>query len=163
MGTLNRVLVPFFIVALPIAAMIAYIGYYHRVKPPLPAAGEVSTVPFGSAEWAVFRGNAAFCGVAEGTLPDRLTLAWRFETGAAIKSTPTAAAGMVFISSMDGHLYGVELKTGQQRWRFKADDAMEASPLYAAGKVFAGSGYGTFYAVDAESGRELWKIGRAHV
>lgn len=156
MGTLNRVLVPFFIAALPVAAMIAYIGYYYRVKPPVPEAGTVAAAAFGSAEWAVFRGDAAFCGAAEGTLPDRLELAWRFETGDAVKSTPTSAGGLVFISSMDGQLYGVDLKTGVERWRFKADDALEASPLFADGTVFVGSDTGTFYAVDAKSGQQKW-------
>lgn len=157
MGTLSRVLTPFLILALPIAAMIAYIGYYYHGRGKLPdAATAVQTASFGTPEWPVFRGNAAFTGIAAGALPDVLKLAWRFETAAAVKSTPAAAQGTVFISSLDGQLYAADLKTGQEKWRFKADDELEASPLYADGAVFVGSVNGTFYAVSAENGQGLW-------
>ena len=156
MGTLNRVLVPFFIVALPIVAMIAFISYYYRSKANLPPAPLPQSVSFGTPEWPVFRGDPAFHGVAAGSLPDALELAWRFETGDAIKSTPVAAEGTAFITSLDKNIYAVDLKTGREKWRLTTDDALEASPLLADGIVYVGSGYGTFYAVSADTGRQLW-------
>ena len=158
MGTLSRVLTPFLIIAVPIAAVIAYLGYHHhtREKTPPAAAFESGPVAFGTPEWPVFRGNAAFTGTAAGTLPNALKPAWQFQTAAAVKSTPAVAQETVFISSLDDTLYAVDLKTGQEKWRFKADDELEASPLCADGTVFVGSANGTFYAVSAESGQSLW-------
>lgn len=158
MGTLNRVLVPFFIIALPVTAMIAFINYYYRSKQNMPPATPTAprTVSFGTHEWPVFRGDSAFRGLAAGSLPDALKLSWRFETRNAIKSTPAVADGIVFIASMDKNVYAVDLKTGQEKWRFTADDALEASPLVTDGTVYIGSAYGTFYAVSADTGRQRW-------
>lgn len=161
MGMLNRVLMPFLIVALPLAAMIAYVAYYFHEKnkfppAPTPHAGQMQAVSFGLKAWPVFRGDAALTGVAEGTLPDALTLAWRFETDGAIQSTPIVTDGVVIFSSMNGRVYAVDLQTGQEKWWFKANDEIEASPLYAEGRVFFASAIGTFFAVDAEDGLVLW-------
>ena len=159
MGTLNRVLMPFLIIALPIAAMIAYIAYYFHEKNKLPTPPP--DIPshiesFGSENWPVFRGDSALTGVAEGTLPDSLDLAWHYQTRGEIKSTPVVANGTVFFSSTDQHLYAADLKTGQERWWFKANGELEASPLYADGKVFFASDVGTFFGVDAMDGLVVW-------
>ena len=157
MGTLNRVFVPLLIMALPIAAMLAYLTYYTYEKGRLPAAPQLNEpAVFGGAQWPVFRSDSSLRGAAEGNLPDRLALVWRLETEGAITSTPVAAAGTVFVGSMDGHLYAADLATGHLRWRFEANNAIQAAPLIADGTVYVGAESGTLYAIDAEDGAEIW-------
>lgn len=163
MGMINRVLVPFFIIALPISAILAIILYYHhnKAQKPLPPEQPRTQVlsqaaAFGSRQWPVFRGDAAFTGVTEGTLADSFDLAWRFETRGPVKSTPVVANGIAYFSSTDSYLYAADIKTGHEKWWFKANDALEASPLYADGKLFVASDFGTFYAVNAEDGLVVW-------
>ena len=157
MGIMNRVFVPFLIISLPVAAMLAYLAYYAHEKRRLPPVSPmVEPIGFGGDQWAVFRSDAALTGTVEGQLPDSLVLAWRFETADAVKSTPAASGGMVFVSSMDGHLYAVDLALGQVQWRFEADDALQAAPLIADGVAYVGSERGTFYAIDAADGSKRW-------
>ena len=154
---LRRVLVPLLIVALPIASMVAYILYSKQARRPavIPSPPQ-QAVSFGDDSWPIFRGDAALTGRAAGTLPDKLTLAWKFQTEDAVRSTPIVAEGKVFVSSMDEHLYALDLKTGREIWKFAADDDLEASPLYHNGVVYVGSDSGTFYAVSAADGQPAW-------
>lgn len=155
MGTLSRVFVPFLIVAIPIAAILAYLMYAVQAGPEaLLSTGQPCL--FGRQQWPVFRGDPAFTGVVQGTFPDKLALAWRFETNGPVQSTPAVGGGMVFVSSGDGSLYAVDLAGGQLQWRFEADDSLEASPLLVDGSVYVGSVRGTFYAIDAATGSQQW-------
>jgi hypothetical protein len=125
---LRRTLVPLLIVALPIASMIAYILYHKHTQrlDALSVQTESKSASFGGDSWTFFRGNGALTGRAPGHLPEKLMLAWTFSTGDAVRSAPIVAAATVFVSSMDKHLYAVDLNTGKQLWKFTADDELEA-------------------------------------
>jgi outer membrane protein assembly factor BamB len=155
---LRRTLMPLLIVALPIAAMVAYIFYYklaHRpVSPALQSLSE--PVSFGLDNWPVFRGNAALTGQADGTLPQKLSLKWTFQAKDAVRSAPIIAQDKVFVSSMDKHLYAIDLATGKQVWKFQADDELEAAPLYHDDSLYVGSANGAFYSVNAHTGQQQW-------
>ena len=112
---LRRTLVPLLIVALPIASMIAYILYHKQAQrlDALSVQTESKSASFGDDSWAVFRGNAALTGRARGHLPEKLMLAWTFQTSDAVRSAPIVAETKVFVSSMDKHLYAVDLNTGK--------------------------------------------------
>ena len=56
-----------------------------------------------------------------------------------------------------GHLFAVEVATGQEKWRFKTGGTIIPSPAVAGGIVYAGSGDGYLYALDAQTGQERWK------
>jgi len=157
---LRRTLVPLLIVALPISAMIAYILYYkHARRLDALAPQSVSeSVTFGEDSWPIFRGDTALTGQAVGNLPDALTLAWKFQTKDAVRSAPIAAENKVFVSSMDKHLYAIDLVTGTEIWKFEADDELEAAPLYHKGALYVGSNSGTFYAIGSENGEPIWSF-----
>ncbi|MHC5082678.1 MAG: outer membrane protein assembly factor BamB family protein [Planctomycetota bacterium] len=154
---LRRVLVPVLIVALPISAMIAFILHYKRMKSQIVSTPPRQEVSFGNENWSYFRGDESLTGTATGQLPETLKLAWKFQTGDAIKSSAVIADGTVFITSMDGFIYAVELETGTECWRFEADDELEASAVYYEQTLFLGSSGGTFYAIDAGTGNPRWK------
>lgn len=111
-----------------------------------------------SGDWPFYRGGPAMQGVAPGKLGDKPELAWSFETGDAIISSPVVVDGLVFVGSSDCFLYALDLETGEKRWAFETDDMIDAPPLILEGKVFFGSADFFFYALDAKSGELLWKF-----
>lgn len=87
---------------------------------------------------------------------------WRFGTGGAVLSSPAVADETVFVGSTDskGHVYAIDLETGQLRWQTKTQD-QSWTPIVVDGNVYVGSmewhGEGIFYSLDAESGDVQWQ------
>jgi outer membrane protein assembly factor BamB len=99
---------------------------------------------------------------------------WRFDLGSAglervlpspnppydydyLHSSPTVSGGIVYIGSADGHLYAIDLVTGNQRWRFATEGRIRSTPAVNAGQLYFGSWDGKVYALDAASGDEIWQ------
>ena len=57
-----------------------------------------------------------------------LELAWTFETGDAILSSPVVVDGTVYVGSSDGNLYALHLDSGIEAWRFETGGPITASP-----------------------------------
>jgi outer membrane protein assembly factor BamB len=83
---------------------------------------------------------------------------WKFETRAAVRSSPAVADGVVYVGSDDGYLYAVDSGTGRERWRFKTGKAVYSSAAVAKGLVYVGSTDGHLYAVDGATGKQRWKF-----
>src|SRR5687768_17369769 len=84
------------------------------------AAVALIAIPAGAAtaSWPMFRGNPGLTGVSDVTLPAKLKSGWTFKTGGPVKSSAAIADGKVFIGSNDGHLYALNLDSGQKIWGF---------------------------------------------
>lgn len=108
------------------------------------------------AAWPQFRGNQAQTGCVAGHLPDRLQLAWRFQTQDEIKSSPVIQDGRVYVGSSDEHVYALELETGDKVWDATVDDMVEAAPAVVDGSVYVGTMNGTIYALDVKDGGVRW-------
>ena len=97
------------------------------------------------------------------TVP-RLKLKWAFNLGDVTdaRGQPTVVRGRVFVTTADGELYALDVRSGCTYWRFKAEAGLRSGVTlgYLAGAVgaFFGDLKGNLYAVDAESGRPLWKV-----
>src|SRR5882757_2092919 len=64
-----------------------------------------------------FHGNVARTGVYESAGPVQLKgVKWTFKTGGAIVASPAVADGVVYIASMDGHLFAIDQETGKEKW-----------------------------------------------
>src|SRR5690242_10422832 len=87
------------------------------------------------AAWPVFRGNARQTGVAGSSLPEKLTVLWRFSTKDAIEGTPAIANGVVYIGSYDKNLYALDLATGNEKWCYPAGE-IKAPVAFHNGKVY---------------------------
>ena len=59
-----------------------------------------------------FRGNPQLTGVATSNLAPPLTLLWAYPTQDAIESTAAIHEGTVYVGSLDGQLYALDLRTG---------------------------------------------------
>jgi eukaryotic-like serine/threonine-protein kinase len=85
---------------------------------------------------------------------------WKFNTGGAIDSSPVIADGFVCISNNAGHLFVVDIDTGQKRWQFRLGQFACSPPAVAQGLVFCFSEdalEGHLHAVRLEDGREKWR------
>ena len=107
--------------------------------------------------WPMFRGQRGLLGIASGTLPDSLTVVWKFKTNNSVKSSPAIVDDLVFVGSSDDNVYAINLQSGKQAWAYKTTDAVEASPCVVEGSVYIGSQDGFLYALDANDGLFKWK------
>ncbi len=116
----------------------------------LIAAGSAAAVlGLGGGAWALLGGGRS----------SRLEVAWVFETGGQIFSSPAVHAALVYVGSNDGSLYAINAATGTEVWRYRAEDAITSSPLIDGGVVYVGSNDGGLHAVNAASGQPLWRFG----
>jgi outer membrane protein assembly factor BamB len=145
------------VVALAAAAIVACSDAPPAGDGAAPTTAE-ATAPAAAVDWPIFRGDAALRGVASGRVPDAPALLWTFPTGGAIASSAVVRDGRVFVGSDDGHLYAVDLATGEKAWSFLTEDIVEAPPLVAEGTVYVGSSDFYFYALDAETGALRWRF-----
>jgi len=107
--------------------------------------------------WPMFRGASALGGVSATTLPAPLRLRWSYQAKDAIESSAAIADGVVYVGSMDGSLYALELATGALRWQFQTKSQVgESSPLVHGGLVYVGDLDGVFHAVDVSTGKARW-------
>ncbi len=107
--------------------------------------------------WPTFRGSPALRGVAETKLPEGLKLRWSFQAKDSIESSAAIADGAVYVGSMDGFLYALDLATGKVRWQYKTSGPVEeSSPCIHGGLVYVGDLDATLHAVDAATGKARW-------
>lgn len=113
-------------------------------------------VPAGG-DWPMFRMDPAQTGVAAGALGDAFELAWTFECGGAVTSSPVVVDGLVYFGSDDQKIRCVRLADGEEVWSHETDDMIEAPPMVHDGVVYCGSSDFFLYALKAETGEQLWR------
>jgi outer membrane protein assembly factor BamB len=104
-----------------------------------------------------FHGNVARTGSYEAAGPARLNgVKWAFKAGGPIVTSPAIAAGVVYIASLDGHLYAVDQEAGTERWKFKSRLPIASSPAVGDGIIYFVSSTGALAAIDAATGQPRW-------
>jgi outer membrane protein assembly factor BamB len=100
---------------------------------------------------------------------------WTFKTGSEIKSSPVVVPGaavaggaggpaapgtddLVLIGSYDGHLYGLDARTGKVRWKVLTNGQVHATPAVLDGLAFVAGCDGIFRAIRVADGREAYQI-----
>lgn len=145
-----------------LVGMIAVIAVLAAlVMPHSPPVGPVALAAEKPAEkktdWPLFRGNTLQTGVADATLPDKLKVRWKFTTLDSIETAAAIVNGVVYVGSLDQHLYAIDLATGKEKWKVKSD-IFKAPPSVRNGLVYVGDGDGNFFCLDAATGKEKWKF-----
>jgi outer membrane protein assembly factor BamB len=114
-------------------------------------------------DWPLFRGNALQTGVASSPLPEELDIRWKFKAKDGIESAAAIVNGVVYVGSLDEHLYALDLATGQLKWTYQTDPAkgtkvgpIRASPSVRDGLVYVGDADGIFHCVEAATGTKRW-------
>src|SRR5580704_12001986 len=93
--------------------------------------------PVKEGDWLLQRGNPLQTGFVKSALPDKLEVLWQFATKDAIEGTPAVHDGIVYIGSLDGNLYALDLASGQQKWKSDVGP-IKAPPSYRDGFIYIG-------------------------
>ena len=86
---------------------------------------------------------------------------WRTETGAPVRTPPTAYRGMVYLTSNINEFFALNQETGEKEWTFQSFEEAarilsSSSPAAAGDLVVAPFSSGELVAFLAESGRAVW-------
>jgi len=104
-----------------------------------------------------FHGNPARTGVYEKPGPAVFTgVKWAFKAGGPIVTSPAVADGVVYIGSLDGHLYAIDQETGKEKWNFKSSRPIASSPAVVDGTLYFVSSAGALVAIDTATGKPKW-------
>ena len=82
---------------------------------------------------------------------------WKYNAGAAIRSTPAADDKSIYFGTEKGDCFSVEVATGQLNWKFSAASPIHSSPALLNGKLFFSDTKQILYALSAATGKKLWQ------
>ena len=154
--------------------IIGALGWYvlNPVESPEPDDQAAVFTPIDAVDdqtniWSTYHGGPTLTGATSISLPDELSVAWRFQADSSIYQTPVSSENRIFFSTRRGGVYALDME-GNEVWskrlvqelRRDGTPRMERfdAPLSCFGStVLAGSLNGTLFALDAESGEEKWK------
>ena len=110
-------------------------------------------------EVAMYRGGPLHNGILPGPPPEtNPRLAWRFDTGGEVYSSPAIANGIIYVASKSGFLFAIDARNGTELWRATVSDYVtRSSPAVVDGTVYIGGGF-VFLALDARTGAERWRV-----
>lgn len=112
---------------------------------------------------STFHGNVARTGVYASEAPRKLTgVKWTFKAAGPIVASPAVTGGVVYIASLDGHMYALDEETGRERWRFKSRMPIASSPAVEEGTLYFVSSTGAIGALDAADGEPKWVFATEH-
>jgi outer membrane protein assembly factor BamB len=116
-------------------------------------------------DWPTYHGAPDLRGVSDASLVEPLSLAWRYNVGGAVSTTPVSDGERIFFAANKGRVVALDLNgtTIWERSFTRTNDAgqemalrFEAPLVCADGLVFAGSSRGTLFALDAKTGATQW-------
>ncbi len=106
----------------------------------------------------MFLGTAAHVPVKKNVQHDCFDqLAWKFNAGAAIRSTPVTDDRNIYIATEKGEFFCVEQATGSLSWKFNTSYPIHSSPAIQNGLVFFSDAKQTLYALNTNSGTVAWQ------
>lgn len=116
-----------------------------------------------SAAQATFHADMARTGVYPGTGPRTLGgVKWAFRTQAPVVGSPVAADGVVYVASLDTHLYAIDQETGKEKWKFKSRLPIASTPAVTADTVYVVTATGALAAIDRATGTPKWVFAAEH-
>jgi outer membrane protein assembly factor BamB len=83
---------------------------------------------------------------------------WTFDAGSPLWAGATFADGTVYAGGQDGHLHGVDARSGRKRWSFKAGGPIRTRPTAAGADLYFQADDGFLYRLAAGSGEERWRV-----
>lgn len=87
-----------------------------------------------------------------------LTLAWTFDAGGPINSSPLRVGDVVLAAPSGGSLMALAVETGALRWQYSPPEGMWDRACAADDRrVFVGLGGGRLTALEAGAGKVLWR------
>lgn len=114
--------------------------------------------PLAAADWPMDRGNPQRTGVAEGGLPAKLDLLWKFKMGGEFEGGAAIVGGWVYAGSNSGRVACLDLKTGKPRWEASLPSGILTAPLVWNGRLYWVDGTGMVFCQDSATTQTLWKF-----
>ena len=128
-------------------------------------APSATSKPVAANSWSSFRNGFDLLGIAQSTLPEKLTLQWKFEAGEMIVSTAAIVDGRVYVGSLNGQLFCLNLQDGKPIWSYRSitdpdpkafAPGFKASPTVTADSIYIGDEDGVLHAIDRATGKQRW-------
>ena len=111
-----------------------------------------------SADWPMYRRDAARSSSTSATLPDAPKQEWSTRIGGRL-TQPVVADGKVFVASIDAHtLFARADDDGSELWQYTAGGRIDSSPTIYRGRVYFGAADGWVYCLDAADGALAWRF-----
>ena len=101
----------------------------------------------------------------------RLGFAWDYDTSTnrGLEATPVEVDGVLYTSGVNGRVYALNAKTGEEIWyfdphsdgqydRYACCDEVNRGIAVWQGVVYVGSFDGHLFALDAKTGKTIWKV-----
>lgn len=108
-------------------------------------------------EHRMYRRNPNHTGFTSSLGPETPDLLWFSSLNGPITGSAAVADGLVFVGTMGGLFFSLELATGEVVWDFPAGSPISSSPAIVDGIVFFGTHEpGKIYALDEYSGLVRW-------
>jgi len=119
-----------------------------------------ATVSADANAWPIFRGDSQSRGVAATSLPENLELIWKHRVDkGAFEGTAAIVNGVVYIGDLDGHLFALDLETGDVLWKTKLCElGFGTSAAVRNDLIYVGDFDGVFFCVDGADGKLKWKF-----
>lgn len=125
---------------------------------------DVARLPVTVNDWPVYRAGIAHNAASPSSVGAGLAPLWVFRPERPFHGTPpTAAGGLIFLCSEDGHVRAIDAATGIQQWCFATAGPILQPPTIWEGRAYVGSGDGYIYALEAATGRLLWRYRAAPI
>jgi outer membrane protein assembly factor BamB len=113
--------------------------------------------PPGGTDWPLFRGDALATGVAKSSLAEDPQVLWKFSAGKnGFQATAVIAGSVVYVGSLDGNFYSIDLQAGTEKWHFHTELGFVASAAVRDNSIYAGDSDGKFYCLDGATGKPKW-------
>ena len=123
-----------------------------------PAWGATLSAPAADDDWPMYRQSPGRGGAITTAVPARLAQQWSAKVGGRL-SAPSAAAGRVFVSDIDGHqVAALDAASGAVLWRFNTGGRVDLPPTYHRGLVLFGCRDGRVYCLRAADGALVWRF-----
>jgi len=119
------------------------------------ASPQGTTTPITS-NWRQWRNDPTHSSTAPSG-PSNLTIAWKYQTGGSVISSPTVSDDIVYFGSTDGYIYAVGAWSGNFIWKFKTNAPVESSVAVSNSYVYTGGDDGYVYCLNPCTGALQWK------
>ncbi|MDK2981565.1 MAG: outer membrane protein assembly factor BamB [Chloroflexota bacterium] len=84
---------------------------------------------------------------------------WSLDLGTAVVSDPVLEDGVLYVGTVNGVVYAIDLQSHSVKWQFTIEDEVSSiwgTPVLTEDAVFFGDENGNLYAVDKTDGNALW-------
>jgi len=111
-----------------------------------------------SDDWPTLRHDPLRTGSTAAVVPAKLKVLWNARLSGKL-SSPTIAAGKVFVAVIDEHrIVALDAETGQEQWFYQTGGPIDSPPTIHRGLALFGSADGWVYCVRADDGKLVWRL-----